>query len=271
MQATPQTGSALAGRNALVTGAGSGIGAATAMLLADRGAGVCCADRNEDTAEKVAAEIVARGGRAFAIGVDVRSEKDNARAVEATVEQYGGLNIAFFNAGMAMICPVTEMDLEDWERVIGVHVTGTFLGIKHAAPAIGAAGGGSIIAMSSVGGVLGGAGASAYSAAKHAILGLVKCAAVDLAPLGIRVNAVCPGAIDTPILGPLHGNAEFLAKYVAPGHPIGRVGRPEEVAAVVGFLAGDDSSFMTGAGVAVDGGASASVPQFKKLSESISG
>lgn len=261
----------LAGRVALITGAGSGIGAATALHLGALGMSVCCADLDEQSAEKVAAAVVEGGGEAFSLAVDVAVEDDNVAAVQAVLARYGALHVSHLNAGIPAVCPVTEMTLAQWNRVLAVNVTGVFLGIKHTAPAMAAAGGGSIIATSSVGGVLATPGGSAYVASKHAILGLVKSAAADLAPMGIRVNAVCPGAIDTPILGAAHQDDAFLTRYVAPGHPIGRVGQPAEIAAVVGFLASDASSFMTGAAVAVDGGVTASLPGFTKLGRAMAG
>jgi len=256
----------LAGRIAIVTGAASGIGAATARLLSEQGAAVCCADVDTDGAAAVAASIADRGGDAFARGVDVRSPEDNEALVEAVLERHGALHIAHLNAGVALTASIADLTPDEWDRVISTNLTSVFLGIRSCAPAIAAAGGGSIIATSSLAGFLAAASISAYVASKHGVLGLVKCAAVEFARQNIRVNAVCPGAIDTPILGPAHGDAEFLARHVAPGHPIGRVGQADEVAQVVAFLAGDGSSFMTGAGVAVDGGASAAVG-FEELVE----
>jgi NAD(P)-dependent dehydrogenase (short-subunit alcohol dehydrogenase family) len=151
---------------------------------------------------------------------------------------------------------VLDIPIEEWDRVLNVNLRGVYLGLQACGRRIAEAGGGSIVVTASSAGLLGTPGASAYAASKHGVLGLMKSAAADLAPLGIRVNAVCPGVIDTPLLGPLHGQTDMLQSLLAPAHPIGRVGTANEVAAVVAFLASDDSSFMTGASVAVDGGVS---------------
>jgi NAD(P)-dependent dehydrogenase (short-subunit alcohol dehydrogenase family) len=244
----------LAGRAALVTGAASGIGAASARALAREGARVGCADLNAEGAEAVAKEIVAADGEAFGIALDVVDPEQNRAAVAAVRERYGSLDIAHLNAGIAASSSVLETTIEEWDQTHAVNQRGVFLGLQAAARAMAEAGSGSIIITSSGAGLRGGAGMGTYCATKHGVLGLMKCAAVDLAPSGVRVNAVCPGVIDTPILGPLHQNQEILETVFARAHPIGRVGQADEVAQLVVFLASDDSSFITGTACPVDGG-----------------
>jgi NAD(P)-dependent dehydrogenase (short-subunit alcohol dehydrogenase family) len=246
----------LTGHVALVTGAGSGIGAATATELAKAGAKVCCADLDESAAARVAEAISQSEGDAFAFAVDVADAAQNEAMVQAVIERFGALHIAHLNAGIHRVGRIIETTPEQWDSVLSVNLRGTFLGLKFAAPRIVESGGGSVIITSSGAGLLGSAGASAYTASKHGLLGLMKCASAELAPLGVRVNAICPGVIDTPILGPLHTQDEVLALRVGAHHPIGRVGKALEVAKLVVFLAGADASFITGSTIPVDGGVS---------------
>ena len=189
------------------------------------------------------------------MAVDVTDPAQNQSAINQVRERYGALDIAHLNAGIAAGSSILETTLEEWDSVHAVNQRGVFLGLQTVAKAMVELGnGGSIIITSSGAGLRGGARMGTYCATKHGVLGLMKCAAIDLAAYKIRVNAVCPGVIDTPILGPIHGNNEILEGAFARAHPIGRVGRPEEVGQLVVFLASDESSFITATAHPVDGG-----------------
>lgn len=247
-------GSLLANRRAIVTGGGSGIGRAAALNFAAEGARVCVADLNGENAEAVAKEISKAGGEAFACTTDVTSPEANAAMVATARERFGGVDAAYLNAGIATASTILDGDLDAWNAVIGVNLTGVFLGMRAVAPAIIEAGGGSIVVTASVAGLRGGGGMPSYYASKHGVVGLVKSAAAELAPNGIRVNAVCPGVIDTPLLGPVHGVKEITEGILAKGHLLGRVGEAPEVAQLAAFLVSDHSSFITGVAVPIDGG-----------------
>jgi NAD(P)-dependent dehydrogenase (short-subunit alcohol dehydrogenase family) len=249
----------LAGRVAIVTGGASGIGRATALAFARQGARVCVADLNAEGAERVAKEIAGAAGDAFACPLDVTDVAQNEAAVRRTVERFGALHLAFLNAGIAVPSTILAGDVDAFDRVVAVNLRGVFLGLRAAAPAMIRAGGGSIVATASVAGLRGGAGMPAYYASKHGVVGLVKAAAAELAPHKIRVNAVCPGIIDTPILGPLHGMKQFTEGIFARLHLLNRVGQPEEVAELVSFLASERAAFVTGSAFPIDGGITASI------------
>ncbi len=244
----------LQGKVALVTGAASGIGRATALVLGREGARVACADLNAEGAEAAAKEISRAGGEAIGLRLDVTDPADNQRAVDATVKRFGALHLAHLNAGIATASNVLDTPLDEWSRTIAVNLSGVFYGLQAAGRAIRDAGGGAIVITSSDAGKRGGATLGSYCATKHGVLGLMKCAVADLSPYKIRINAVCPGVIDTPILGPLHRNEQFTKGIFAAMHPIGRVGEPEDVGRAVAFLLSDDAAFVTGVALSVDGG-----------------
>jgi NAD(P)-dependent dehydrogenase (short-subunit alcohol dehydrogenase family) len=250
----------VAGKAALVTGAGSGLGAESARRLAREGAAVMLTDIAADSAAAVATAIQDAGGKAAFLAHDVTSEADWARAVAATVEAFGRLDVLVNNAGVSSGGALELMThtLEDWRRVLSVNLDGVFLGLRHAGPAIAASrGGGSVINLSSILGKVGNAGAAAYCASKGGVLMLTKAAALEWAPLGIRVNSIHPGYIDTPMVsGALRRaeNGNELREMIISRHALGRLGEPREIADAVVFLASDESSFMTGSELVVDGG-----------------
>jgi|TARA_B100001123_G_C15329310_1_gene1030690 NAD(P)-dependent dehydrogenase (short-subunit alcohol dehydrogenase family) len=248
----------LQNRVAWISGAASGLGAATAIELARRGARVVCADLNFEGAQNICEKILDEGNEALASKCDTRSREENSRSITEAVENFGGLHIAYLNAGIGALKGVLDTSDEEWQRMIDINLTGVFRGLQCAANEMKE--GGSIIATSSIAGIRGTANLSAYTASKHGVLGLVKSAAADLAIKNIRVNAVCPGVIDTPILGPVHQNSEQLEQLFSRLNPMKRVGQPEEVAKLVAFLASDEASFITGNAYNIDAGASQVLP-----------
>lgn len=246
----------LAGKAAIVTGAASGIGEATALLFAGEGASVVVADRDEARGEHVVEAIRDHGAQALFAKTDVSKPDDVQAMIRAAVETYGRLDVIFNNAGIEgeMNKPTADCTLENWHRVIDINLTGVFLGMKYAIPEMLKNGGGSIINNASVAGLVGFAGIPAYCASKGGVIQLTRCAAMEYATQGIRVNVICPGVIWTPMVErATGGTAETEAAFKAM-EPVGRFGTAEEIAKMALFLACDDASFCTGAPFIVDGG-----------------
>ena len=247
----------LRGKVALITGGASGIGRATALLFARKGAAVSIVDVDEAAGALAAEEVVAGGGRALFVTADVTRAEDCRHAVDTTVAAFGGLDVLCNNAGIIRRADVLATTEEEWDRVMAINVKSVFLMSREAIPRLAARGGGAIVNIASGWGLKGGPAAAAYCASKGAVVNLTRAMAIDHAGHGIRVNAVCPGDTDTAMLrheaGQLgRSEAEFLAE--AAGRPLGRCGRPEEIARAVLYLATDASSFVTGTTLVVDGG-----------------
>lgn len=244
----------LAGKTALVTGAGSGIGRAIATVFAREGAKVMASDINEETAKAITAQIEDSGGEANSLRTDTTNEADVKAAVEATVSAWGHLDIVVNNAGIGG-------PQYTWEQVIAVNESGVFYGCLHALEQMIKQGqGGAIVNLSSMMGITGatnpigpGGAGYAYHASKHAVIGLTRQFGLDGAPHNVRVNAICPGWIDTPLIS-LIKEAPPLLDWTVQGTPMGRLGRPEEIAKAALFLSSDDSSFMTATYLVIDGG-----------------
>lgn len=236
---------------AIITGGTFGIGESTVRLFAREGAKVVIAARSVDKGTKLANEIKEEGGEALFVRTDVSKEEDVINLVKQTVDTYGKLDIMFANAGIGDMQDLADCTLEEWNRTISVDLTGVFLCNKHAIQEMEKNGGGSIINCASILGHVGQVSVSAYAAAKGGVVNMTRAAAVTYADRGIRVNAVCPGYIDTPILDDTP--KEVLDSLVSMV-PAKRLGKPEEVANCVLFLASDESSFVTGANLLVDGG-----------------
>lgn len=241
----------------IVTGGNSGIGKETAIQFAQEGAKVVVAARREGEGNAVVEEIKSAGGEAIFTSVDVANAENVQQMVNQTVETFGGLDFAFNNAGMigSLRAPIEDYDLDAWERVMAVNVTGVFLCMKYQIPEMLKRGGGSIVNMASISGFKGSSGGAAvYPTSKHAVIGMSKSAALENAKRNIRVNTVCPAVIDTPLVQENLFKDEEMKQQVINFHPIGRIGEPREVAGAVLWLCSDEASFVTGHQMVMDGG-----------------
>ena len=244
----------LEGKVILVTGGGSGIGRATSLLLAKQGAKIMIADYVPDSAAKTVSMIKEGGGTADCVAADVSVAAQVETMVAKTVETYGRLDCAFNNAGIeGLFSSTPECTLENWQRVIGINLSGVFYCMKYEVPEMLKTGGGTIVNTSSICGLAGIANTAAYTAAKHGVVGLTKTAALEFSAKGIRVNAVCPGFIRTPMVARVMDRGSFDEKAVIQTHPINRLGKAEEIAEAVLWLSTDASSFVTGVPMPVDG------------------
>jgi NAD(P)-dependent dehydrogenase (short-subunit alcohol dehydrogenase family) len=241
---------------AIVTGSASGIGEATAKVFAREGASLVLADWQEERGQQVTEAVRAAGAEATFVKTDVSKPEDVQAMIRAAVREYGRLDVIFNNAGIEgeMNKPTADCTLENWHRVVGINLTGVFLGMKYAIPEMLKIGGGSIINTASVAGLVGFAGIPAYCAAKGGVVQLSKCAALEYATQNIRVNVICPGVIATPMVDRAIGGSDEARKAFTAIEPVHRFGTAEEVANVALFLASDESSFCTGAPFIVDGG-----------------
>jgi NAD(P)-dependent dehydrogenase (short-subunit alcohol dehydrogenase family) len=253
----------LEGKRAIVTGAASGIGRAAAALFAAEGARVLAVDVAEAGLAETAAHIEAAGGRVRTQRADAGDDAAVRGVVERCVAELGGLEVLFANAGISGgLVPLLDLSAADWAEVLRVNLIGPFLAIKYAAPVMRAARGGSIVCTASVAGLRSGAGGSAYSASKAGVVSLVQTAANQLAGTGVRVNAICPGLIETGMTQPIFdmARARGTEERIGQLNPLRRAGQPIEIARVALFLASDESSYVNGQAVPVDGGLSSSHP-----------
>jgi NAD(P)-dependent dehydrogenase (short-subunit alcohol dehydrogenase family) len=243
------------GKVAVVTGGSAGIGRATALAFAREGVNVAVADVDLDGGEKTAAELTESGVDALFVHTDVSDASSVANLMRSTVERFGRLDFAFNNAGIEGVQAQTaDCTIENWNRTIAVNLTGVFLCMREEIPRMLETGGGAIVNNSSVAGLVGFAGIPAYAASKHGILGLTKTAALEYATQGVRVNAVCPGVIDTEMITRFTNGDAAIAEQLTQTEPVGRLGAATEIASSVVWLCSDGASFVTGHALAVDGG-----------------
>ena len=247
----------LEGKTALVTGGGSGIGRSASLAYAREGARVVVADVNVEGGEETVQRIKEAGGDAILVHADVSKPEDTQAMVAQAVEAFGSLDCAFNNAGISggrdrhLTADYLE---EDWDRVISINLKGVWLCMKAEIPKMVEQGGGAIVNTASIMGLIASPGSVAYMAAKHGVVGLTKAAALEYATAGVRVNAVCPGYINTPLVRPLFDSHEGFEERVVSRHPLGRLGEPSEIAEAVVWLSSDSASFVTGHSMPIDGG-----------------
>ncbi len=243
------------GQVALVTGAGSGMGLATAKAFAASGAAVTLADMNEDAVKDAAATITKSGGKALAVRCDVTDETQVQSMVDRTVAAFGRLDATYNNAGIqSQVTDTADVTMEEWNRLISTNLTSVWLCMKYELQQMRKQGSGAIVNASSLGGLLGNAGRAAYHAAKHGVLGLTKCAAIEYAARNVRINAICPGTIETPMVEKMFDSGD-LSKEKAMGlQPIGRLGTADEIADTVLWLCSSASTYVIGQSISVDGG-----------------
>ena len=253
----------LSGKRAIITGAGSGIGRASAKLFAAEGASLLLVDKVPAAVEETAAAVTAAGGRAIAVAADAGAEGDVRTFIDKALRELGGIEVCYANAGISGgVVPLFEQTVEFWQEVLRVNLIGPFLAIRHVAPHMMKQGKGSIICTASVAGLRANAGGHPYSASKAGVISLVQTAANAVAGSGVRVNAVCPGLIETGMTRPLferareHGTEDRIGQL----NPLRRAGEPEEIAATALFLASDEASYINGQAIAVDGGLSSTHP-----------
>ena len=253
----------LQGKRAIVTGAGSGIGRASAQLFAAEGAAVMVVDKVPSAIEETASGIMAAGGKAVAVAADAGAEADVQGFIQKAAKELGGIDVIFANAGISGgLVPLFEQSVELWREILRVNLIGPFLAIRHGAPVMAKQGQGSIICTASVAGLRANAGGHPYSASKAGVISLVQTAANSLTGTGVRVNAICPGLIETGMTRPIferareHGSEGKIGQL----NPLQRAGEPKEIAAMALFLASDEASYVNGQAIAVDGGLSSTHP-----------
>lgn len=255
----------LEGRVAIITGGGSGLGEASSKRFAEEGASVVVADMNLDAANRVVEEITTAGGTASAVHVDVTDEASNHAMAAHALERYGTIDTIYCNAGIVGVGNAMDLEMAEWDRVIGVMLTGVWLSMKAVLPTMVENGAGSIVNQASIGGVIGVAGIFPYAAAKAGVIGLTTQAAVDFAPKGVRINCVCPGTVPTPlVVGTYEERAgigmaaertvEEALAVTRTKYPLGELGEPVDIANMALFLASDESKWITGQAFVVDGG-----------------
>jgi NAD(P)-dependent dehydrogenase (short-subunit alcohol dehydrogenase family) len=263
LSSSNQSAGRLQGKCTIVTGAGSGIGRASATLFAAEGAAVLAVDRVQAAVDETVAAITAAGGKAIAFAADAGAEADVQAYVERAVAAFGGLDAIYANAGISGgLIPLLEQTVEHWQEVLRVNLIGPFLAIKHAAPHLIRQRKGSIVCTASVAGLRANAGGNPYAASKAGVISLVQTAASSLSGTGVRVNAICPGLIETGMTRPIFERARDRGTEGKIGqlNPLQRHGEPHEIAAMALFLASDEASYVNGQAIAVDGGLSSTHP-----------